>query len=411
MLQLLSKLGMAGLFQANSLAQATEDDWPPICMAGHFDFSRGDALQVHSAVGWWRPALYIVQVLCWCLNWATCLCAGVSVASVDVLRDREGITGKGPEALHKVGSVPTASRCHWPHAPAEPHGLRHQSQLWPLLLPTQEPCVDQVRLPPHPPTNDFPASEGPLAWIAIQGISAPVFLAHPEKPSLEQEAGCWCPQLSAGGQCAAAGAGLPLGRGDNAGVRRCGFDLTGPTTPSQASCAASTSLTRFFKKRPTSDPPCGTHLGSIARLRSGGEEGRKRPDWSEGKDVWLTRSAPPVQARAPRPAPCAHVHRPLAGSHVLHYRLRAWALWVLARLGGGTWQAGRLLRCSLHLSSRSRCSHCPRCAKRSSSSWRPTRAVLCKGGTGHACQRVVWGLCREVPVLPPQPNQVCMGVG
>lgn len=100
---------------------------------------------------WLVAACTIVQVLCWCLNWATCLCAGVSVASMDVLRDREGITGKGPEPLHKAGSVPTASRCPGPHAPrwAEPHGLWHQSQLWPLLLPTQEPCVDQVRLSPQ----------------------------------------------------------------------------------------------------------------------------------------------------------------------------------------------------------------------------------------------------------------------
>lgn len=73
-LQLLSKLSTAGLFQtdckqANSLAQAPEDDWPPLGMAGHLDFYRDDSLQIHRAVGSCSvAACTLVEVLCWRLN-------------------------------------------------------------------------------------------------------------------------------------------------------------------------------------------------------------------------------------------------------------------------------------------------------------------------------------------------------
>lgn len=90
-----------------------------------------------------------------------------------------------------------------------------------------------------------------------------------------------------------------------------------------------------------------------------------------------------VRACAPPPRGIARARLPAARLSPMGSR-ETWRRHLTSRIA---------TRCSLRLSSSSRCSHWPRCAKGSSSSWRPTRAVLCKGGTGHACQRVLWGLC------------------
>lgn len=97
--------------QANSVAQATEDDWPPFCKVGLLDFPGsipslacgGAALQAHSAAGRWGRH-YSRGAGSGAKRRAS---EQVSAWPVYVLQDREGITCKGPERLSpRSGLVP-----------------------------------------------------------------------------------------------------------------------------------------------------------------------------------------------------------------------------------------------------------------------------------------------------------------
>nr|XP_036875407.1 lethal(2) giant larvae protein homolog 1 isoform X3 [Manis javanica] len=105
----LYKLSTAGLFQtdcehADSLAQATEDDWPPFRKVGCFDpYSDDPRLGVQKVVLCKYTARMVVagtagQVLVLELS-DTPSEKTVSVSSVDLLQDREGFTWKGHERL------------------------------------------------------------------------------------------------------------------------------------------------------------------------------------------------------------------------------------------------------------------------------------------------------------------------
>ncbi|KAF5911953.1 hypothetical protein HPG69_015931 [Diceros bicornis minor] len=113
----LYKLSTAGLFQtdcehADSLAQATEDDWPPFRKVGCFDpYSDDPRLGVQKVALCKYTAQMVVagtagQVLVLELSDAPSEQA-VSVASVDLLQDREGFTWKGHERLSpRTGPLP-----------------------------------------------------------------------------------------------------------------------------------------------------------------------------------------------------------------------------------------------------------------------------------------------------------------
>ncbi|XP_072794633.1 lethal(2) giant larvae protein homolog 1 isoform X2 [Vicugna pacos] len=105
----LYKLSTAGLFQtdcehADSLAQAAEDDWPPFRKVGCFDpYSDDPRLGVQKVALCKYTAQMVVagtagQVLVLELSDVPSEQA-VSVASVDLLQDREGFTWKGHERL------------------------------------------------------------------------------------------------------------------------------------------------------------------------------------------------------------------------------------------------------------------------------------------------------------------------
>uniref|UniRef100_A0A8C0Q8A3 LLGL scribble cell polarity complex component 1 n=2 Tax=Canis lupus familiaris TaxID=9615 RepID=A0A8C0Q8A3_CANLF len=113
----LYKLSTAGLFQtdcehADSLAQATEDDWPPFRKVGCFDpYSDDPRLGVQKVALCKYTAQMVVagtagQVLVLELSDVPSEQA-VSVASVDLLQDREGFTWKGHERLSpRTGPLP-----------------------------------------------------------------------------------------------------------------------------------------------------------------------------------------------------------------------------------------------------------------------------------------------------------------
>ncbi|CAO2643423.1 Lethal(2) giant larvae protein homolog 1 [Lemmus lemmus] len=105
----LYKLSTAGLFQtdcehADSLAQAVEDDWPPFRKVGCFDpYSDDPRLGIQKVALCKYTAQMVVagtagQVLVLELSDMPTEQA-VSVASVDLLQDREGFTWKGHERL------------------------------------------------------------------------------------------------------------------------------------------------------------------------------------------------------------------------------------------------------------------------------------------------------------------------
>ncbi|XP_051023541.1 lethal(2) giant larvae protein homolog 1 [Acomys russatus] len=105
----LYKLSTAGLFQtdcehADSLAQAVEDDWPPFRKVGCFDpYSDDPRLGIQKVALCKYTAQMVVagtagQVLVLELSDVPAEQA-VSVASVDLLQDREGFTWKGHERL------------------------------------------------------------------------------------------------------------------------------------------------------------------------------------------------------------------------------------------------------------------------------------------------------------------------
>nr|XP_044986903.1 lethal(2) giant larvae protein homolog 1 isoform X2 [Jaculus jaculus] len=113
----LYKLSTADLFQtdcdhADNLAQAAEDDWPPFRKVGCFDpYSDDPRLGVQKVVLCKYTAQMVVagtagQVLVLELSDAPAEQA-VSVASVDLLQDREGFTWKGHERLNpRTGLLP-----------------------------------------------------------------------------------------------------------------------------------------------------------------------------------------------------------------------------------------------------------------------------------------------------------------
>ncbi|GAB5580593.1 lethal(2) giant larvae protein homolog 1 isoform X1 [Prionailurus iriomotensis] len=113
----LYKLSTAGLFQtdcehADSLAQAAEDDWPPFRKVGCFDpYSDDPRLGVQKVALCKYTAQMVVagtagQVLVLELSDVPSEQA-VSVASVDLLQDREGFTWKGHERLSpRTGPLP-----------------------------------------------------------------------------------------------------------------------------------------------------------------------------------------------------------------------------------------------------------------------------------------------------------------
>ncbi|XP_024900141.1 lethal(2) giant larvae protein homolog 1 isoform X2 [Pteropus alecto] len=113
----LYKLSTAGLFQTDcehtdSLAQAAEDDWPPFRKVGCFDpYSDDPRLGVQKVVLCKYTAQMVVagtagQVLILELGDMPSEQA-VSMASVDLLQDREGFTWKGHERLSpRTGPLP-----------------------------------------------------------------------------------------------------------------------------------------------------------------------------------------------------------------------------------------------------------------------------------------------------------------
>ncbi|XP_037665115.1 lethal(2) giant larvae protein homolog 1 isoform X2 [Choloepus didactylus] len=113
----LYRLSTAGLFQtdcehADSGAQATEDDWPPFRKVGCFDpYSDDPRLGVQKVVLCKFTAQMVVagtagQVLVLELSDVPTTLA-VSVASVDLLQDREGFTWKGHDRLSpRLGPLP-----------------------------------------------------------------------------------------------------------------------------------------------------------------------------------------------------------------------------------------------------------------------------------------------------------------
>ncbi|XP_055263428.1 lethal(2) giant larvae protein homolog 1 isoform X3 [Moschus berezovskii] len=113
----LYKLSTAGLFQtdcehADSLAQATEDDWPPFRKVGCFDpYSDDPRLGVQKVALCKYTAQMVVagtagQVLVLELSDMPAEQA-VGVASLDLLQDREGFTWKGHERLSpRLGPLP-----------------------------------------------------------------------------------------------------------------------------------------------------------------------------------------------------------------------------------------------------------------------------------------------------------------
>lgn len=113
----LYKLSTAGLFQtdcehADSLAQAPEDDWPPFRKVGCFDpYSDDPRLGVQKVALCKYTAQMVVagtagQVLVLELSDVPSEQA-VSVASMDLLQDREGFTWKGHERLSpRTGPLP-----------------------------------------------------------------------------------------------------------------------------------------------------------------------------------------------------------------------------------------------------------------------------------------------------------------
>ncbi|XP_010635733.2 lethal(2) giant larvae protein homolog 1 isoform X1 [Fukomys damarensis] len=113
----LYKLSTAGLFQTDcehvdSLAQAAEDDWPPFRKVGCFDpYSDDPRLGVQKVALCKYTAQMVVagtagQVLVLELSDMPAEQA-VSVASVDLLQDREGFTWKGHERLSpRTGPLP-----------------------------------------------------------------------------------------------------------------------------------------------------------------------------------------------------------------------------------------------------------------------------------------------------------------
>ncbi|XP_014448388.1 lethal(2) giant larvae protein homolog 1 [Tupaia chinensis] len=113
----LYKLSTAGLFQtdcehADSLAQAAEDDWPPFRKVGCFDpYSDDPRLGVQKVSLCKYTAQMVVagtagRVLVLELSDVPAEQA-VSVASVDLLQDREGFTWKGHERLSpRTGPLP-----------------------------------------------------------------------------------------------------------------------------------------------------------------------------------------------------------------------------------------------------------------------------------------------------------------
>ncbi|XP_020015164.1 lethal(2) giant larvae protein homolog 1 isoform X1 [Castor canadensis] len=113
----LYKLSTAGLFQmdcehADSLGQAAEDDWPPFRKVGCFDpYSDDPRLGVQKVVLCKYTAQMVVagtagQVLVLELSDMPAEQA-ISVASVDLLQDREGFTWKGHERLSpRMGPLP-----------------------------------------------------------------------------------------------------------------------------------------------------------------------------------------------------------------------------------------------------------------------------------------------------------------
>ncbi|XP_054564803.1 lethal(2) giant larvae protein homolog 1 isoform X3 [Eptesicus fuscus] len=113
----LYKLSTAGLFQtdcehADSLAQAPEDDWPPFRKVGCFDpYSDDPRLGVQKVALCKYTAQMVVagtagQVLVLELSDMPSEQA-VSMASVDLLQDREGFTWKGHERLSpRTGPLP-----------------------------------------------------------------------------------------------------------------------------------------------------------------------------------------------------------------------------------------------------------------------------------------------------------------
>ncbi|XP_075417088.1 lethal(2) giant larvae protein homolog 1 isoform X2 [Tenrec ecaudatus] len=118
-LQPLYKLGTAGLFQtdfehADSLGQAAEDDWPPFRKVGCFDpYSDDPRLGVQKVALCKYTAQMVVagtagQVLVLELSDMPAERA-LSVASVDLLQDREGFTWKGHDRLG-----PSTGPLSWP---------------------------------------------------------------------------------------------------------------------------------------------------------------------------------------------------------------------------------------------------------------------------------------------------------
>ncbi|XP_049632778.1 lethal(2) giant larvae protein homolog 1 isoform X2 [Suncus etruscus] len=184
----LYKLSTAGLFQmdcehTDSLAQGAEDDWPPFRKVGCFDpYSDDPRLGVQKVALCKYTAHLVVagtagQVLVLELSDVPSEQA-VSVASVDLLQDREGFTWKGHERLSpRTGQLP------WP-AGFQPHVLvqclppaavtavtLHAE--WSLvafgtshgfgLFDYQRKCPVLARCTLHP--NDSLAMEGPLSRV------------------------------------------------------------------------------------------------------------------------------------------------------------------------------------------------------------------------------------------------------
>ncbi|XP_054992636.1 lethal(2) giant larvae protein homolog 1 isoform X1 [Sorex araneus] len=184
----LYKLSTAGLFQtdcehSDSLAQAAEDDWPPFRKVGCFDpYSDDPRLGVQKVALCKYTAHMVVagtagQVLVLELSDAPSEQA-VSVASVDLLQDREGFTWKGHERLSpRTGPLP------WPAGfqprvliqclpPAAVTAVTLHAE-WNLvafgtshgfgLFDYQRKCSVLARCTLHP--NDSLAMEGPLSRV------------------------------------------------------------------------------------------------------------------------------------------------------------------------------------------------------------------------------------------------------